>query len=193
MHSPREHFHSYLHSLDVEREALPESVPRRGWRGAAALRRRRTWSPVPTLEEAVYRVFLAQQRAADQMPVVAALLERWLTRAATVDRAGRATRSARSSTGWSSRPSCATRRSATWPAASGSGYFERAADPAGPRGRSTSESASSSPQLDERPATATERRAADRGAGREPRAADPAAGRAARRPAAPARSRCSRC
>ena len=25
VHSPREHFHTYLHSLDIEREALPES------------------------------------------------------------------------------------------------------------------------------------------------------------------------
>jgi acetyl-CoA carboxylase carboxyltransferase component len=32
----------------------------------------------PELEEAVYRVFLAQQRAADQIPVVTTLLERWL-------------------------------------------------------------------------------------------------------------------
>ncbi len=32
----------------------------------------------PALEEAVYRVFLAQQRATDQLPVVTALLERWL-------------------------------------------------------------------------------------------------------------------
>ena len=30
------------------------------------------------LEEAVYRVFLAQQRATDQIPVITALLERWL-------------------------------------------------------------------------------------------------------------------
>ena len=69
----------------------------------------------PELEEAVYRVFLAQQRAGDHVPVVAALLERWLSRADVADRRPTATRSARSSTGWSSRPSCATRRSATWP------------------------------------------------------------------------------
>ena len=33
--------------------------------------------PSPALEEAVYRVFLAQERAADQIPIVAGLLERW--------------------------------------------------------------------------------------------------------------------
>jgi acetyl-CoA carboxylase carboxyltransferase component len=35
-------------------------------------------TPSPELEEAVFRVFLAQQRAADQIPVVTALLARWL-------------------------------------------------------------------------------------------------------------------
>ena len=31
MHSPREHFHTYLQSLDVDRGGLPEHVPRPGW------------------------------------------------------------------------------------------------------------------------------------------------------------------
>src|SRR6185312_4289676 len=34
--------------------------------------------PGPVLEEAVHRVFLAQQRIADQLPAVQALLRRWL-------------------------------------------------------------------------------------------------------------------
>ena len=29
VHSPREHFHSYLHSLDIDLEGLPESFPPR--------------------------------------------------------------------------------------------------------------------------------------------------------------------
>ena len=37
--------------------------------------------PGPALEEAVYRIFLAQQRIADQLPAVLALLDRWLTAA----------------------------------------------------------------------------------------------------------------
>ena len=45
VHSPREHFHSYLHSLDIDREALPESFRAPAEQGAAALRRRRAWSP----------------------------------------------------------------------------------------------------------------------------------------------------
>jgi acetyl/propionyl-CoA carboxylase alpha subunit/acetyl-CoA carboxylase carboxyltransferase component len=77
VHSPREHFHVYLHSLDVEHENLPGAFRTRLSRvlrhyGVADL------GPSPELEEAVYRVFLAQQRAADQIPVVTALLERWL-------------------------------------------------------------------------------------------------------------------
>ncbi len=77
VHSPREYFHSYLHSLDLEREALPETFRARLARallhyGVTAL------EPEPALEEAVHRIFLAQQRASSQLPAVTALLERWL-------------------------------------------------------------------------------------------------------------------
>ncbi len=76
VHSPREYFHSYLHSLDVEREGLPEAFRTR------LLRVLRNYGitdlePTPALEEAVHRVFLAQERVGDQIPVVAAWLERW--------------------------------------------------------------------------------------------------------------------
>ena len=37
------------------------------------------WSPGPELEEAVYRLFLALQRMENQVPVITALLGRWLT------------------------------------------------------------------------------------------------------------------
>ncbi|TFV80233.1 ATP-grasp domain-containing protein, partial [Blastococcus sp. CT_GayMR20] len=78
VHSPREHFHTYLHSLDIEREALPESF--RGRLGRALLHYGvGGLEPGPALEEAVFRIFLAQQRTADQLPVVLALLDRWLT------------------------------------------------------------------------------------------------------------------
>jgi len=78
VHSPREHFHSYLHSLDIDREGLPESFRARLSRallhyGVPGL------EPGPALEEAVFRIFLAQQRTGDQLPVVLALLDRWLT------------------------------------------------------------------------------------------------------------------
>ncbi|GAB96409.1 putative acyl-CoA carboxylase [Kineosphaera limosa NBRC 100340] len=77
VHSPREHFHTYLHSLDPERGALPESF-------RARLRRVLAHYDVeglertPELERAVFRVFLAQQRAAQQIDLVVSLLQRWL-------------------------------------------------------------------------------------------------------------------
>ncbi|TFV79236.1 ATP-grasp domain-containing protein [Blastococcus sp. CT_GayMR19] len=78
VHSPREHFHSYLHSLDIEREALPDSF--RGRLSRALLHYGvDSLEPGPALEQAVFRIFLAQQRTADQLPVVLALMDRWLT------------------------------------------------------------------------------------------------------------------
>jgi acetyl/propionyl-CoA carboxylase alpha subunit/acetyl-CoA carboxylase carboxyltransferase component len=78
--SPREHFRTYLHSLDVEREGLPETFVARLTRalahyGVHELERR------PELEEAVYRIFLAHQRAPSQVPAVMALLDRRLEHA----------------------------------------------------------------------------------------------------------------
>ena len=77
VHSPREHFHAYLHSLDAEREGLPDSFATKLSR---VLRHHdiTDLEPGPELEEAVYRVFVGQQRTDNQIPVVAALLERWL-------------------------------------------------------------------------------------------------------------------
>jgi acetyl/propionyl-CoA carboxylase alpha subunit/acetyl-CoA carboxylase carboxyltransferase component len=76
VHSPREHFHAYLHSLDVEREHLPDGFRRRLSRALAHydvsdLER------TPALEEAVFRIFLAQ-RAASDLVVVTTLLQRWM-------------------------------------------------------------------------------------------------------------------
>ncbi len=77
VHSPREHFHRYLHSLDCDREHLPEDFRERLSRvlahyAVADLTRS------PDLEEAVFRVFLAQQRASSHLPVVTSVLERWM-------------------------------------------------------------------------------------------------------------------
>src|SRR5664280_2144417 len=77
VHSPREHFQTSLHSLDVEQERLPQAFRTR----LSRVLRHYAVSDLtrsPELEEAVYRAFLAQQGAADQTLVVAALLERWL-------------------------------------------------------------------------------------------------------------------
>ena len=78
VHSPREYFHAYLHSLDIEREGLPESF--RGRLGRALLHYGvPDLEPGPALEEAVHRIFLAQQRVDEQLPAVLALLDHWLT------------------------------------------------------------------------------------------------------------------
>ena len=78
VHSPREYFHSYLHSLDVDRERLPDAFRTRLARvlahyGVPDLDRS------PALEEAVYRIFLAQQRTAADLAVVTSVLQQWLT------------------------------------------------------------------------------------------------------------------
>ncbi|QBI54346.1 ATP-binding protein [Streptomonospora litoralis] len=77
VHSPREHFHTYLQSLDVERAGLPEAFQAKlatalGHYGVADLERS------PELESAVFRIFLAQQRIGADAAVVAALLRTWL-------------------------------------------------------------------------------------------------------------------
>ncbi|WP_267489536.1 ATP-binding protein [Enemella evansiae] len=75
VHSSREHFHDYLRTLDVERSALPEVFADRLLRvlahyGITALDR------TPELEQAVFRILLAQQRNWD-VDVIVGLLQCW--------------------------------------------------------------------------------------------------------------------
>ncbi|MEV4772936.1 carboxyl transferase domain-containing protein [Micromonospora humida] len=75
--SAREHFHTYLQSLDVERAGLPAHFQAKlakalGHYGVTELDRS------PALEAAVFRIFLAQQRAATDATVIATLLRAWL-------------------------------------------------------------------------------------------------------------------
>jgi len=77
VHSPREYFHAYLQSLDAERAGLPEEFQHRlsqvlGHYGVTSLER------TPELEDAVFRIFLAQRRAASDAAVVTGLLRQWL-------------------------------------------------------------------------------------------------------------------
>jgi acetyl/propionyl-CoA carboxylase alpha subunit/acetyl-CoA carboxylase carboxyltransferase component len=77
LHSAREYFHTYLQSLDVERAGLPEAFQAKlakalGHYGVTGL------EPAPELEAAVFRIFLAQQRASADVKVVTALLRAWL-------------------------------------------------------------------------------------------------------------------
>ncbi|MEV0151388.1 MULTISPECIES: carboxyl transferase domain-containing protein [unclassified Nonomuraea] len=80
VHSPREYFHTYLQSLDVERAGLPQSFQAKL---AKALSHYgvTTLEPSPELEAAVFRIFLAQQRASADATVIATLLRAWLREA----------------------------------------------------------------------------------------------------------------
>ncbi|GAA1137437.1 carboxyl transferase domain-containing protein [Ornithinicoccus hortensis] len=77
VHSSREHFHTYLQSLDVERGGLPDSFRNRllavlEHYGVAELER------TEALEDAVFRIFLAQQRSTRDLQVVTTLLQSWI-------------------------------------------------------------------------------------------------------------------
>jgi acetyl/propionyl-CoA carboxylase alpha subunit/acetyl-CoA carboxylase carboxyltransferase component len=77
VHSPREYFHSYLKSLDVERAGVTEGFQARlqrmlGHYGVTSLDRS------PQLEAAVFRIFLAQRLMADNAGIVSELLRQWL-------------------------------------------------------------------------------------------------------------------
>ncbi|MBR7826668.1 ATP-grasp domain-containing protein [Actinospica sp. MGRD01-02] len=84
VHSAREYFHTYLQSLDAERAGLSESFKARlakalGHYGVTDLER------TPELEEAVFRIFLALQRASSDANAVTALLRAWLAEAPPAD------------------------------------------------------------------------------------------------------------
>jgi acetyl/propionyl-CoA carboxylase alpha subunit/acetyl-CoA carboxylase carboxyltransferase component len=78
VHSPREHFHTYLQSLDFERGRLPENFRSKLMNvlrhyGVTDLDRS------PELEEAVFRRFLAQQSQSVDVAVVTTLLKEWMS------------------------------------------------------------------------------------------------------------------
>jgi acetyl/propionyl-CoA carboxylase alpha subunit/acetyl-CoA carboxylase carboxyltransferase component len=86
VHSPREYFHSYLHSLDLDREQLPNSFRERLRRALAhyeVFELERT----PALEEAVYRIFLAQPGAPNPLHLMTSLLQQWTVDPLPVDTA----------------------------------------------------------------------------------------------------------
>ena len=84
VHSPREWFHTYLQTLDIERGVLPEEFKVRLMRvlrhyGVDSLDRSRE------LDDAVFRIFLAQQRSAPDVQLVMALLQRWISEPCPAD------------------------------------------------------------------------------------------------------------
>jgi acetyl/propionyl-CoA carboxylase alpha subunit/acetyl-CoA carboxylase carboxyltransferase component len=77
VHSPRENFHTYLQSLDVERAGVTAAFQDRLTRvlahyGVTSLDR------TPELEDAVFRIFLALQKSASNIGIVSALLRQWI-------------------------------------------------------------------------------------------------------------------
>ena len=77
VHSPREFFHTYLQSLDPDRGDLTEEFRTKlkrvlGHYGVESFERSRD------LDDAVFRVFLAQQRSTPEVAVAMALLQRWI-------------------------------------------------------------------------------------------------------------------
>ncbi|MDO5082936.1 MAG: carboxyl transferase domain-containing protein [Arachnia propionica] len=90
VHSDREHLHTFLTTLDVERAGLPATFTTRLSRvlahhGVDSLERS------PQLEEAVFRIFWAQQDNRAGLGLIQGILERWFTETApTGSRATRA-------------------------------------------------------------------------------------------------------
>ncbi|WP_112240571.1 ATP-binding protein [Kribbella monticola] len=77
VHSPKEHFHTYLQTLDTERAGLPAEFTERlarvlGHYSVSDLDR------TDELTDAVFRIFLAQQRTSPDVRLVTSLLEQWL-------------------------------------------------------------------------------------------------------------------
>ncbi|MEU4192049.1 carboxyl transferase domain-containing protein [Kribbella sp. NPDC026611] len=77
VHSAREYFYTYLQSLDPDRGGLPAEFQARLTRvlshyGVTGLERS------PELEEAVFRIFLAQQRSTPDVLLVTSVLQRWI-------------------------------------------------------------------------------------------------------------------
>ena len=77
VHSPREDVHTYLLTLDTERAGLPEGFRLRLERvlahyGVTSLDR------TPALEEAVFRLFLTQQRIAPDVYTTTTILRQWI-------------------------------------------------------------------------------------------------------------------
>jgi len=77
VHSPREFFHSYLQSLDVERAGVTEAFQAR-LRQVLAHYDIADLDRTPELEAAVFRIFLAQQRMSADVAVISELLRQWL-------------------------------------------------------------------------------------------------------------------
>jgi acetyl/propionyl-CoA carboxylase alpha subunit/acetyl-CoA carboxylase carboxyltransferase component len=78
VHSPKEHFYTYLRSLDIERGGLPETFCVKLERVLAHYGLT-SFDRTPALEDAVFRIFLAQRRSVPDVQIMSSVLQRWLT------------------------------------------------------------------------------------------------------------------
>ncbi|MDO5535598.1 MAG: carboxyl transferase domain-containing protein, partial [Propionibacteriaceae bacterium] len=78
VHSDREHFHRFLTTLDTTRAGVPQTFIDRL---AKALSHYGvdSFDRTPELAEGVFRIFLAQKRVVHDLPIVLAILDRWIT------------------------------------------------------------------------------------------------------------------
>ncbi|HEX6695559.1 MAG TPA: carboxyl transferase domain-containing protein [Solirubrobacteraceae bacterium] len=83
LRSPQEHLHAWLGSLEPEKAGLPESFLAL-LRAALAHYGIADLDRTPALEEACYRLYLAQERAATARATIVAILERRLDRVAAL-------------------------------------------------------------------------------------------------------------
>ncbi|HVX47300.1 MAG TPA: carboxyl transferase domain-containing protein [Mycobacteriales bacterium] len=77
VHSPREFFHTYLQSLDVDRAGLSETFRARLGKLLAQYGVEDT-ERTPALEAAVFRIFLALKNSTSHVVVLTTLLQRWM-------------------------------------------------------------------------------------------------------------------
>ncbi|MEO3936270.1 carboxyl transferase domain-containing protein [Dermatophilaceae bacterium Soc4.6] len=78
VHSPREFFHTYLRTLDPDRGGLTEEF-RSKLRRVLEHYRVDSFDRTRELDDAVFRIFLAQRRSTPDVTVATALLQRWTT------------------------------------------------------------------------------------------------------------------
>ena len=170
--------------------ALPEAFRTRLGRVARALRRRPTLDATPELQEAVFRIFLAQQRTASDVDgrhrAAAAVGRRGGARTGA-RRRGRA----RCSTGWCWPPSCASRSVGDLARSIRFRWYDQPLVEAERGGRRSSGVRGELSYLAVAPGRAGPRRP-HRRAGRDPRADRAVPRAAARARASPSASRCSR-
>ncbi len=133
VHSSREHFHTYLQSLDVDRGGPARRTSATGWSGCWRHYGVHRPGPHPRaggggLPHLPRPAALRGRRAARHH----AARSSWIERAAAGRRAAPPW-PARCSSAWSGPPSCASRSSATWPAACASaGSTSRRSTPSAP-------------------------------------------------------------